>query len=268
MIRKIFHKIYAAFKAIFIYKNWLAIYGYYLKFFGKPYFIMKLRNGVNFKIRGRRQNITDSYIVNEIWLYGVHDGLKPYLKSAKIGIDIGAHIGVFSVFAANRSPDLKIFAYEPAVDNFSLLQENIKLNNLKDRISAIHKAVCGVSGSREFYLPKDSGLYTLNQEYARECDERYTKTLVECQSLADFFKFNKIGFCDFIKIDCEGGEYEILYSASKETFSKIGVLSIECHKGGSVVELRKFLENNGFQVSSPHKRSDVLLAVNQNKSLL
>jgi FkbM family methyltransferase len=259
-IKKIFHKIGIIIKTIFVYQNWFSIYLYYLKLLPKPYFIMKLRNGVKFKIRPRQQITTDSYIVHEIWLHGVHNALKPYLKNAKIGIEIGAHIGIFSVFAAYQSPDLTLYAFEPAANNLELLKENISLNHLNERILPQPYAICGTVGEREFYLPKESGLYSLNEKYAQNFGE-YQKITVQCKTLENFFKEKNISFCDFIKMDCEGGEYEILYSAPEEILAKIGVMSIEYHKGGDVKELQQHLEKNGFDVTYPHELLDVILAV-------
>ena len=52
---------------------------------------------------------------------------------------------------------------------------------------------------------------------------------VPSTTLNDIFLDNKIEHCDFLKIDCEGAEYEILFSAPKELFSKIEKIVMECH---------------------------------------
>src|SRR5262245_9977901 len=56
--------------------------------------------------------------------------------------DIGANIGVFSLYAAARS-QCSVLAFEPAAANFHVLARNIELNGLADRIRAYCVALCG-----------------------------------------------------------------------------------------------------------------------------
>ena len=46
-------------------------------------------------------------------------------------IDIGANIGVYSIFAATTSKHTTIYAYEPMLSNFNVLLENIRINKLE-----------------------------------------------------------------------------------------------------------------------------------------
>ena len=62
-----------------------------------------------------------------------------------IVIDLGAHIGVFSVYAALYGAE-KVYAYEPLKENYDLLVKNIAVNNLQDKIIPIQKAVTDKKG--------------------------------------------------------------------------------------------------------------------------
>lgn len=273
-MRKYFHKFFAAIKSVFVYKNFLLFWKNYLDFYKDDYLIIELRNGVRYKIRSKKISIADSYIFNETWLYGVHRGIKSIIREAKIGIDIGAHIGAFSVFAAFVNPSLKIYAYEPAPDNFKLLKKNINLNKFGNRIIPNEIAIVGDNGkTRELYLTgKEHGLYTIDRDYL-EAIKSYdfhgaVKTIgVKTRTLKDVFSDCGIKFCAFLKIDCEGAEYEILFNTPPEILRKIKAMSVEYHSGHQVEELKKFLENSGFLVSFPHRRLDVLLALNENTLL-
>lgn len=270
-MKRFLHKFFAALQSIIFYKNFLAIWKNYLGFYKGDYLIVKLRNGARYKIRSKKISIADSYILNETWLYGVHRGIENIIKKSLLGIDIGAHIGAFSIFAASLNPSLKIYAYEPAPDNFKLLKENINLNKLENRIILNEIAIVGNSREkRELYLTgKEHGLYTIDKDYL-EAIKTYdfhgaVKIVgVKTKTLKDVFSGYEIKSCDFLKIDCEGAEYEILFNTPLETLTKIGAMSVEYHSGHNVVELKKFLEDNGFTITFPHRRLDVLLAINEN----
>jgi hypothetical protein len=85
---------------------------------------------------------------------------------------------------------------------------------------------------------------------------------VEAISLNDLFAANAITRCDFLKLDCEGGEYEILFHASDETLAKIRHICLEYHNHltpYSDVDLGRYLQNKGFQVTTtPNPAHDYL----------
>jgi len=135
----------------------------------------------------------------------------------KVVVDIGAHIGGTSILAARLGA--KVYAYEPEKENFKLLKENIKLNNLENKIDCFQKGV-GIPGKRKLYLdPKNSGNATLESSNNRTQE-------VEIITIQHVFK--DIPYCDLLKIDCEGAEYEFIKDVP---FEKVKQISMELHKG-------------------------------------
>ncbi len=72
--------------------------------------------------------------------------------------------------------------------------------------------------------------------------------------LNNLFREKKITKCNFLKIDCEGAEYQILQKASEETLSKVEYIAFEIHLFTKDMkkrypELKKMLEKNGFTLS-------------------
>ena len=226
------------------YKNWPLFFldraGLLAMFRGRET-IFKLRNGVSLKARlGRRG---DSSIINEMWI------VKPYfrhfaeIKDDSLIIDIGAHIGTFSIFSASQAKNVSVYSYEPCPDNFSLLRENIKLNGLEEKIKPFNLAVWKEKGSHNLFIDNKY------MQLATMCPkDNKTKASVRCTTLEDIFRDNHIDKCDFLKIDCEGAEYEILMNASQECLRKIEVISIELHTKEKNRELKDYLEKNNFQV--------------------
>jgi FkbM family methyltransferase len=235
-----------------IYKNWPRVIAYRLNF--KPEAMeVKLRDGARFLVRDRREELSDAYVINESFLYGIHDNILPYLKNARIGIDAGAHIGTFSIFAARRSP-AKIFAVEPTEKNLRVLRENIKLNDLNGRVVPVRVALAGKSGEIDLFVPQNGGLATTTAGHLENygaAEGGVSSSKIRALTLADFFKENRIDFCDFIKMDVEGAEYDIFYNTPEEIFKRIGIMSIECHGDGDINQLMKFISARGFEVSRP-----------------
>lgn len=101
------------------YKNfYIYLIELYLKKLIK-YHIYKLRNNLKFVIR---LFTWDSWVIDEII----------FNKEGDTIIDIGAHIGIPSIYAASIIRNGKIYCFEPVGDNFSLLKKNIILNKLNN----------------------------------------------------------------------------------------------------------------------------------------
>ena len=137
-------------------------------------------------------------------------------------IDIGAHIGSFTLLAAQRAARGRVLSYEPDPSNYSQLVKNINVNGQRN-VTPIQMAV----SAEKKILPFQKD--TINSAESSLYKKGSETIAVPSTTLNDIFLDNKIEHCDFLKIDCEGAEYEILFSAPKELFSKIEKIVMECH---------------------------------------
>jgi len=205
----------------------------------------KNRKGVRFKLR---EGVMDSVpIIETWWLNEYLRDLKP-LEEGSVVVDIGAHIGAFSIFIAKKLKGAKIYAFEPGPLNFDLLKENIQTNRTAKKISPFNLAVGGETGKQlklRYHPAAPAGSSTT---YSFEGRGNSTGTQVSSISLEDIFKRHKISRCHLLKMDCEGAEYEILLSAPRQILDKIQNISLEYHGGGNIYELKNYLESGGFQV--------------------
>lgn len=123
-------------------------------------------------------------------------------------IDIGAHIGGFSIYAADIAKKGKIYSFEPFPSTFETLKNNVLLNKRKN-INLNKLAVSKNIGEFNFYVSKiNFAENSLHHKY----NEKIT---VKTTSLSDIFRKNKIKRCNVLKIDCEGSEYDILFSSTR-----------------------------------------------------
>lgn len=72
-------------------------------------------------------------------------------------------------------------------------------------------------------------------------------------SLEEIIKDNNLNNIDFLKLDCEGSEYDILYGTTNSVLDKISTISIETHQGKADNEntaaLIKYLKKVGFEIN-------------------
>ncbi len=240
---KFIAKIKTAIRIIMLLNNWPIYFADYFGLIKKPYIIC-FKNGIKYKIRPKT---TDRGLLNEIWANYLYTPKGFEIKKNDLILDIGAHIGIFSVFASKFADDGKIYSFEPTPENFKILKENLEFNKIKN-IVLINKAVSSKNEKREIILcDANTGghsFFKIGNDYSK-------KIKIQTISLDKFVKENKIYQIDFLKMDCEGAEYEILFSCSKEVLRMIKKISMEYHNLNDYYNgfnLKNFLEKNGFKV--------------------
>jgi len=181
------------------------------------------REFFGFKLRTRRHyhddHILKSCLDEELDCYRMP-------KNPSVVVDIGANIGCISLVAARRGA--RVFAFEPASDNFETLEHNIKINEYDGRVTCINKGV-GKPGETKLYIhPRNSGATTTFMYEDKGYNEDDSET-IDIISIHDVFMTYSIKHCDLLKLDCEGSEKDIIRDLDDELVSKIGQISLEFH---------------------------------------
>lgn len=179
------------------------------------------------------------------------------IKDDSIVIDIGANIGIFCIYAALTSRNSVVYAYEPVAQSYNLLVENIKLNNIENKVFSFQKGVGSTEEERKIFLSNSSQFHSLYSE--NESNKKFIE--ISLISLADVFVLNKLEKCDVLKLDCKGAEFEILYNTSNENFKNIKEIRLEYHnqkiKDYNIDSLIKFIESKGFRLTYFKKNEEV-----------
>jgi FkbM family methyltransferase len=148
-------------------------------------------------------------------------------KNQAVCLDIGANIGMVSLYLTWLYPDMQILAIEPDPDTFAVLEKNIAHNQLKN-VTAVHCAVSDTEGELVFYVhPHIKGSLKMST-YARKGMTKEVR--VPARRLSDILTEQKITAIDFAKIDIEGAEWQVLEDLTKTGWlPKINQAVIEYH---------------------------------------
>lgn len=219
---------------------------YFLDFFSlsmNKLIVFKMQNSLKYLVRAKTW---DRGVITRIHLADEYNTNQLSFPSDSLVIDIGAHIGIFSVYISKKAN--RVFAYEPVPENYELLKQNIKLNNLQNKVNIFNLAVSDHREKLRIYLSK------FNTAGHSEYKNGGNYLDVEAISLKDIFDVHNLYNCDFLKIDAEGAEYKILFGLPIEYFKRIKRIHLEHHKIESGIDdynpssLKKLLEENGFRV--------------------
>ena len=220
------------------------------------------------------RNETD-FMYNEIFVNNSYLKNGIFVKEGDVVLDIGANIGMFSIFLTQKFEDLKIYAIEPILPIFEVLNSNSRLYG--DNIITLQTGVSNKNGFVEFnYYPHVSiisGIYSdqdeklnvknfIEQEVKEILDQEQLEDLIEnrlvkekykcaVKTISDIIKENNIEEINLLKIDVEKAEMDVIEGIEERDWGKIHQVVIEVHeKDNKTNEIQKILEEKGFSVIS------------------
>lgn len=177
--------------------------------------------------------------------YGLRDLLPP-LTRPRI-IDIGANIGVFSLTAVELT-NASILAFEPAPTAFKYLKKNVAENDHSQRIQLEQKGVVGTPTNhiKIFECAYSCDRNTSNSAMVKEGTPG-SWIDVEAVTLDEILSLESRGV-DILKIDIEGGEYDILLNVSSQGLARVTNIIVEYHPHSSysAEHIVRRLEELGF----------------------
>jgi FkbM family methyltransferase len=148
--------------------------------------------------------------------------IAEYVKSQDVFYDIGANIGLYSIFAAKlHRGDLKVYSFEPESQNYASLNRNVYLNGLSDAITTLCMAVSDSSRINRFYVRGNLRAGEAIHQFGHPTDDQGNDFSPVHQqgmigvSLDDLcFSFG-LEFPTHVKIDTDGHESSVIQGADR-----------------------------------------------------
>jgi FkbM family methyltransferase len=157
----------------------------------------------------------------------------------RVVIDIGANIADSSIYFAMNGAK-KVIALEPFPKNFEIAHKNIAMNGFTDKVELLNAGCCG-GHSKDIMLnasAKGASCQTIQSSMGSNIH------FFTLQELVDKYIIDSHAI---LKLDCEGCEYDIIFSNSKTLLRNFSHIQIEYHYGFR--DLVKHLAGGGFVVS-------------------
>jgi FkbM family methyltransferase len=188
-----------------------------------------------------------NFLWEELWNYRQHGANGSIyevggvvISPGDIVVDAGANIGIWSNRAIFSGAS-QVFAFEPTLKSFNCLCENI------DR--QIVKPFCLALGDRREIVSMpvwENGDSVGSRIDGSASNTRYDSAMIV--TLDDLFDIKLFDHIDYLKIDIEGAEDQVIYSLSRERLRRVKKISMEYHTNALTdsEEVIKYLRKNMF----------------------
>lgn len=193
-----------------------------------------------------RDNVADFWTLREIVVSEVYGGLKQHLGECRTIIDLGANIGLATLYFAEKFPQARIFSVEPESSNFAMLQLNAHKLARKGRCVLLQAAVWSEDSSLDVLDPGvGHNAFVFGEKSGGEVRGLSMMSILECSG------FERV---DLLKVDIEGAEVE-LFRRGLDWLPRVRAIVIEFHgdartksRFDEIMRGRQILEMNGHTV--------------------
>jgi len=175
---------------------------------------VRLKSGE--KLVLRRPPSNDLGNAMEVFLFGTYESPKPLLDLKRI-VDLGANVGYSVVYFARKFPQAEITAWEPHPAHVQQLEANILANSLRDRVT-IYPLAAGTQNQTKWLI---------DQGTSSRVVDSYVSNSVKIQ-VGDWLDDARTATIDLLKMDIEGGEYDLLFDQRFEALN-IPRIVVEWH---------------------------------------
>ena len=175
----------------------------------------------------------------------------PVAASHHVIVDIGANIGMFTLYAARTAPAARIIAVEPFPNTRERLKELVETNHLKDRVTILNCAIAGTGGQttmdsaegipsqyRRIYSPETITLNARHRGPAGATQDD-TGVPVRTETLGQVLERVGVTVVDLVKMNIHGSEYDVLLHTHPSVLQRCRHIEVQYHELPAKMRLGK-----------------------------
>jgi len=200
----------------------------------------------DYKFYSRITRKVNNFLINDMYnsmSYYKEEIIKRFCpQEDDVVVDIGAAFGLYTILASKKvGLKGKVIAIEPQKDSFEMLNRNVALNKLNN-VTTLNQVIYSEETTVNLYSN-----YTIIRERAGKYKEEFVET--NASTLDHLLQQNGIAEVNWIKIDVEGAEYEVLKGATNIlSKSKDIDLLIEVHGFDNYKPIVEFLKSYDLEI--------------------
>ena len=210
-----------------------------------------------------RKRGSDFYTFEEVFIQKVYKHLTDHVPQCKTIIDLGANIGLASLYFAMRYPQCQLVAVEPDADNFRLLSSNLQALTRMGRGTMVQAGVW----NRECDLEIDMTPHSSGDFNAISISEQSAGTAtqtIHCLPIHKILETANFTSIDILKVDIEGAEVQ-LFEGDTSWLERVGCLAIEFHDTTRTdTDFDALIARYGFKIVSDDSHTVVALNKTRN----
>lgn len=142
---------------------------------------------------------------------GTYETENVIIEEGDIVIDVGANVGLFTLFSIIKRNASVVYAFEPIMATFELLDSNVRLNGVSKKVKIINKGLGDVDDTFQMSISNDN-IGANSMIFNRDGNKHES---VSITTLDTFIEYESIQQVDFIKVDIEGAERLFLEGAQR-----------------------------------------------------
>lgn len=168
--------------------------------------------------------------------------------------DIGANIGLFTLFFSKYKPSVRIVAFEAVGETVAALKTNLHRNSIHD-VVVENRAVSSEDGTVSFFVGHHHKSSLLKNWASDEGKREIREIKVASIKIDSYVQANPSLKPDFIKIDVEGGADKVLEGAGKVFETIRPLVMIESHNAiedNAIIQMLSKFDYDAFRINN-HK---------------
>lgn len=175
--------------------------------------------------------------------------LDEFIPNNATILDIGANIGNHSLYWSKIRFAHKIFAFEPMISTYQILHKNVQINRLEDKVFTYNIGLSDASGSAELntHIYSHPEIKFSIETVGSAALSKSAEGEMRLQPLDSLTFINELEQIDFVKIDVEGFECNVLKGAEK-TLRKFKPLIFIESFSQNYIETDKILTSFGYEM--------------------